>query len=353
MATTSEGHPYPSRRLIRSVLPLQLPARRCRAAPPPVLPFDAMSRVSRHPVTDATAVSLPLHPGDYELSLLIGNRTRTFLVHVPPQALDDSPLPVVVNFHGGGSNAQQQCQYSGMNATADRHGFIVVYPNGTGVMPGQRRLLTFNAGGCCPPATRNSVDDVGFTETILSVLGEKIGVDPHRLYATGMSNGGMMAHRMAVDSSRIAAVASVAGQLNVKSFRPSRPVSVMEFHSVDDRRAVYEGGLGSRPSGNRFRFPPVQTGIDQWVAHNECPHTPVIAETLTGAPGSLNEGQTVIKIAYGPGQDGAELVLYKFTGVGHVWPGSAMSLPILLGRATTLVDANETMWQFFAAHPLA
>jgi polyhydroxybutyrate depolymerase len=313
-----------------------------------------VSRFSRNPVTEATAISVPLRPGDYELSLPVDNRTRTFLVHVPPQALEDFPLPVVVNFHGGGSNATQQRQYSGMDATADRYGFIVVYPNGTGVIPEQRRLLTFNAGGCCPPATRNNVDDVGFTETILSVLGEKIGVDARRLYATGMSNGGMMAHRMAVDSPRIAAVASVAGQLNVTSFRPSRPVSVMEFHSVDDRRAFFDYGRGVQSPGSRLRnrFPPVQTGIDQWVAHNECPHTPVVGETVTGAPGSFNEGQTVTKISYGPGRDGAEVMLYKFTGVGHVWPGSPTSLPRLLGRATTLVDANETMWLFFAAHPL-
>jgi polyhydroxybutyrate depolymerase len=289
------------------------------------------------------------------LSLPFENRTRTFLVHVPPQALEDAPLPVVVNFHGSGSSGAQQRQYSGMDVTADRHGFIVVYPNGTGLFPRQRRLLSFDAGGCCPPATRNNVDDVGFTEAILSALQEKIDVDAQRLYATGMSNGGMMAHRLAVESPRIAAVASVAGQLAVTSFRPSKPVSVMEFHSVDDRLALYGGRLGSRFGGTRVRtqYPSVQTGIDRWVTHNDCPPTPVVGETLRGSPGSLDEGQTVIKITYGPGRDQTKVVLYRFTGVGHVWPGTAISLPRLIGRATTLVDANETMWQFFTAHPLS
>ena len=101
-------------------------------------------------------------------------------------------------------------------------------------------FLAFNAGGCCPPATWNNADDVGFTDAILSVLEEKVPVDVGRIYATGMSNGGMMAHRMAVESPRIAAVASVAGQLAV-TCRPSRPVSVMEFHSEDDPIALYEG----------------------------------------------------------------------------------------------------------------
>jgi len=186
-----------------------------------------VARSSRTPVTDVRAVAAPLPPGNYRLSLPFENRTRTFLVHIPPQALEGAPLPVVVNFHGMGNSGAQQRSYSGMDVTADRHGFIVVYPNGTGLVPGQRRLLSFDAGGCCPPATGSNVDDVGFTEAVLSALGEKFDVDARRLYATGMSNGGMMAHRMAVESPRIAAVASVAGQLAVTSFRPSRPVSVI------------------------------------------------------------------------------------------------------------------------------
>jgi len=317
--------------------------------------FDVVPWHPRRPATRAQAVPAPLHPGDHRLALAFGGRKRTFLVHVPPRAEAGRALPVVVDFHGGGSNAAQQRRYSGMDSTADRHGFIVVYPDGTGIIPGQRRLLTFNAGGCCPPATRNGVDDVGFTGAIVSELEQRARVDPLRLYATGISNGGMMAHRMAVDSPRVAAVASVAGQLNVTTFAPARPVSVMEFHSVDDGRALYDGGLGPRFPGTRIRnrFPPVQTGIDRWVAHNGCPATPVVGPTLSGAPGTIDEGQTVTRITYGPGRDGAEVVLYRFTGSGHVWPGSTMAVPRLLGRATTLLDANEVMWEFFAAHPLS
>jgi len=307
--------------------------------------------IRSRPKVDATSIALPLQPGDYELSLPIQNRTRTFIAHVPPQIREEVPLPLVVNFHGSGSNATQQRQYSGMNVTADRHGFVVVYPNGTGVASGQRRFLSFNAGGCCGAAMRNNVDDVGFTEAIVTVLSEKLAVDPRRLYATGMSNGGMMAHRVAADSRRFAAIASVAGQLAVTSFRPSHPVSVMEFHSVDDRLARYEG----RPerSVTRIEYPSVQRGIDQWVAHNECPRQAVVGDPVTGSPGSFNANQSVTKLAYGPGTEGTEVVLYRFTGVGHVWPGALMSLPILLGRPTTLLDANEIMWSFFADHPLA
>jgi len=290
---------------------------------------------------------------DWQLSLPFGGRTRSFLVHVPPQAAT-APVSVVVNFHGGASNAVQQRRYSGMNATADRHGFVVVYPDGTGVRPGQRRFLTFNAGRCCPPAMLNNVDDVGFTHAIIDLLARRLPVDGRRIYATGMSNGGMMAHRLAADSTLVAAVAPVAGQLNVATFAPRRPVPVLEFHSVDDARARYGGGESPPARRGRFpAFPPVEEGLARWAAHNGCPPVPVVSPMITGTTGTMNDGQTLTVLSYGPGRGGAEVVLYKFTGVGHVWPGSTHSLPVLLGRPTTLADANEVMWKFFAAHPLA
>jgi polyhydroxybutyrate depolymerase len=285
-------------------------------------------------------------------ALALGGRTRTFLYHVPPGR--SGPFPVVLNFHGGGSNARQQQGYSGMDATADRHGFVVAYPDGTGLVPGQRHLLTFNAGGCCPPATINGVDDVGFAESIVGWLAAIVPVDWRRVYATGMSNGGMMAHRLAAESALFAAVAPVAGQLNVTYFAPSRPVPVMEFHSVDDSRARYEGGQGARLPRTRLRplFPGVEAGIERWAAHNGCLRQPSAGPTVTGVPGTINEGQTATSYTYGPGRAGSEVVLVKLTGAGHVWPGSTVALPRLLGRPTTIVDANEVMWRFFAAHPL-
>lgn len=286
-------------------------------------------------------------------ALTHGGQSRSFLVHVP-RGLGGRPLPVVLNFHGGGSNAQQQRRYCGMDATADRHGFVVVYPNGTGARPGQRMLLTFNAGRCCPPATRNDIDDVGFAAAIVSKLSDYIEVDSRRIYATGMSNGGMMAHRLAAQWPGVAAVASVAGQLNLASFAPTRPVSVLEFHSVDDGRALYQGGLGARFPGTRIRneFPSVEAGIQAWARHNGCPAEPAVGPVITGQPGTVNEGQTATEIRYGPGRGGAEVVLCRLTGAGHVWPGARAALPRVLGQPTTLVDANEVMWQFFAAHPL-
>ena len=312
-----------------------------------------MERSPRRDTETLRSLRSPVLPGSYRLSLPFKGRTRTFLVYVPTYENGDLPLPLVVNFHGGGSNASQQQRYSGMNATADRHRFIVVYPNGTGALPSQHRLLTFNAGGCCPPATRNQIDDVGFAEAIISTLEATSSIDSSRIFATGMSNGGMMAHRMAAESLRIAAIAPVAGQLNLAPFKPLKPISVIEFHSVDDKRARYDGGSRSGPSRrrDRFKFPSVQAGIDQWVAANGCPPSPSVGQTITGTAGTVDQNQTLTKITYGPGRDESEVILYRLTGAGHVWPGSTTSLPRLLGRPTTLIDANEAMWQFFCDHP--
>ena len=193
-------------------------------------------------------VLVSLGAGDHDRSLAFGGATRTYFVHVPPRVSEGQPLPVVLAFHGGGGNASGFKAYAGLDALADRQGFVVVYPDGSGRLG--RRLLTWNAGGCCGYAAAQNVDDVGFALAVLRDVARNVSVDPARVYATGHSNGAMMAYRMAIDASdRIAAVAPVAGAMQAPGFPPPRPVPVLHIHSVDDPRALYAGGLGPR----RFR----------------------------------------------------------------------------------------------------
>lgn len=290
-----------------------------------------------------------LAPGDHRIALEHGGRQRSYIVHVPPAARDGRPLPVILNFHGGGGNAEGQQKYARMDALADAAGFIAVYPNGTGRM--SDRLLTWNAGTCCAYSVINRVDDVGFTVALLDDLEARQPVDRRRVYATGLSNGAMMAWRLAVEASdRIAAIAPVAGAKVLKAGRPARPVPVMHFHSVDDPRALYGGGLGPPfpMTSSKVFHSAVEPTIREWAAIIGCPPEERVTAELAGQAGSKEAGHTATRYVWAPCRDGAEVVLWKFTGTGHVWPGGLQdNLVRLLGPSTALVDANLEMWRFF------
>ncbi len=298
--------------------------------------------------------AVPLAPGDHRLSVRHGGRDRTVIVHVPSRHGPEGGLAVVLNFHGGGGNAAGQASYSRMDAAADREGFLAVYPNGTGRLAD--RLLTWNAGTCCGYARDQHVDDVGFVRALLRHLESVVPIDRGRVYATGLSNGAMMAYRLAVEAPDvIAAVAPVAGGMVAESDLPPRAVPVMHIHSVDDPRALYRGGLGPPfpMTTTRVEHPNIDRVVGRWAAHDGCPAEPMTAARLRGRDGSPEAGQTATKYVYAPCRDGAEVVLWKLTGAGHVWPGGQPDhLPRLLGPGTQLIDANAEMWRFFTRFSL-
>lgn len=296
------------------------------------------------------AAAAALAPGDHEFALTHKALRRSYIVHVPPQAVSGKPLPVVINFHGGGGNARAHKQYSRMDAAADRDGYIAVYPNGTGGIA--ERFLTWNAGTCCGAAAAARMDDVGYTLALLDDLAGRMPLDRARIYATGLSNGSMMAYRIAAEApERIAAVAGVAGSMTLPRFAPRLPVAVMHIHSVDDARALYGGGLGPAfPMTNtRVFHQSVDSMLQKWRGRNECPAQPAAVAYVIGKPGASDAGHTATRLTYGPCIAGTEVVLWKLTGAGHVWPGGVENyLPLLLGPGTAVIDANAEMWRFFS-----
>jgi polyhydroxybutyrate depolymerase len=321
--------------------------------------FDQLATVSRlQPILvfallvgAAGASAATLAPGDHEFTLTHGHLGRSYIVHVPPQARIGNPLPAVLNFHGGGAHARAQKQYSRMDETADREGFIAVYPHGSGGIGG--RLLTWNAGACCGWAAASRVDDVGFAIVLLDDLAGRVPLDQERIYATGLSNGSMMAYRLAAEAAhRIAAVAGVAGAMTLPRFAPALPVPVMHIHSVDDQRALYHGGLGPAfPFTNtRVLHEPVDVMLEKWIVHNGCPTRPEVMGPVSGRPDAADAAHTATRYTYMPCRDGTQVVLWKLTGAGHVWPGGVQDyLPLLLGAGTTVIDANDEMWRFFSS----
>jgi polyhydroxybutyrate depolymerase len=254
----------------------------------------------------------------------------------------------VLAFHGGGGNAESLERYSGLDRVADREGFVVLYPEGTGRM--EDKLLTFNAGTCCGYAAANRIDDVGFARGAIADLGARMAIDLHRVYATGHSNGGMMSYRMALEApDLVAAVVPVSGAISMPAARlgSGPPVPVLHIHSVDDPRALYNGGLGPPfPFTNvKVLHQPVPDALRYWSNRNQCRGEPAEKRRIVGT--GSNRGQSAELLDYGPCQGGAPVWHWRLHGVGHGWPGDGgRGMERILGPRTTIIDAAGEGWAF-------
>ncbi|MFO0903578.1 MAG: hypothetical protein U0939_11290 [Pirellulales bacterium] len=277
----------------------------------------------------------------HERLIEIDGRTRRALVFVPDElvASTEDRLPVVFAFHGGGSTAEGMIEFSGLAEKGRTAGFVTVFPSGTGRTP---EALTWNGGNCCGRAMKDQVDDVDFIRCFIEHLDRWLPIDRRRLYATGMSNGGMMSYRLAAElSDQIAAIAPVGGPIGCLDCLPKRPVSVCHFHGTHDEFAPYEGGIGKR-SLSKARFYSVQQSIDAWVRANGCAASPLIDEL----PVVVDDGTRVTRARFCDGREGSEVWLHTIHGCGHTWPGRSTSLK-MLGPVTRNLNANDVMWEFF------
>jgi polyhydroxybutyrate depolymerase len=282
-------------------------------------------------------------PSDQTRTLRVDGRTRSYIIHVPPKLNPKRPAAVVLALHGAATNGAIMALSTGLNAKADEAGFVVVYPNGTGKGD---VLLVWNAGGWHGPNAEKQPDDVKFLKEVLDDLPNVVKVDPKRVYATGMSNGGMMCYRLAAElSDRIAAIAPVSGTLAVEKCSPKRPVPVLHFHGTDDKLVPFNGPQPR--TAKVFAFKSVDETIGVWTKIDGCPAQPKTVKL----PHAGDDGTSVERKTYGPGKDGAEVVLYVIHGGGHTWPGRTWPVP-WLGKTTKDVSASDLMWEFFKRHPM-
>lgn len=302
--------------------------------------------------TSSQQTTATLEPGDQTVRLMHNQRPRSYLIHLPPQILSRRPLPVVLNFHGGGGHAAQQQAYSNLDRLADSKGFVVVYPNGTGRLTS--RFLTWNAGTCCGYAAKHHIDDVGFIRLLINDLQTRLPIDTTRVYATGLSNGAMMAYRLAAEApDLVAAIAPIAGSMAIPQLATEHAVPIMHVHSLDDPRAPYEGGPGlpfplTRHQEHHY---PVEAQLQKWIDHNQCPGDPAKAPMLHGKEGTSEAHHTAQMIAFSPCGTGADVLLWQLSGPGHVWPGGEPTpFQRFLGPATGIIQVNREMWEFFIRH---
>ncbi len=272
----------------------------------------------------------------------VGPAIRSAVVCVPAGAAPPAGWPLVVAFHGGQSHPDMMRRFSGVDAWAAAGLAIVAFPAGTGSRPG---MLTWNGGNCCGEARADDVDDVGFTAAVLDAVQARWPVDPRRVHAAGMSNGAMMAYRVAAElADRIASVAPVAGPCASFPVAPARPVSVIHFHGTLDQFTPLDGGVGRR-SVTRVAHRPVLEGLLEWVHADGCPPEPR-RESLP----CFDEGLSIERLTWGPGRAGSEVVFVRIEGGGHTWPGRRPD-SFYLGPSALSLDANAMIWDFFTRHP--
>lgn len=294
-----------------------------------------------------SAEPLRLAPGNYEFMIRQGDRTRSYLLHVPPHAATGRPLPLLIAFHGGGSSAAGMKDHYGIDRVADRFGYVVAYPNGSGFL--KQIGLTWNAGKCCGYALEHHIDDTGFIAAVIDNVARRIPIDAKRVFAAGHSNGAMMAHRVAIElENQIVAIAAVAGSLVYDTRRRTAPRPVLIIHSIDDPLALYQGGESSlRPStGKRSHHEPIENTVKWWAENNGCGSAPVFGSVLEK---TLSRKRfTAQKIEYDDCRNGGKVIFWKLSGTGHAWPGQEPVLPErVMGPYSSVIDANEEIFSFF------
>jgi polyhydroxybutyrate depolymerase len=263
-------------------------------------------------------------------TLHVGGVDRRVQAHVPAAYDVTKPTSLILNFHGYTSNGGQQAAVSGMSSRSDKAGYVVLYPEGTGNPSG------FNGGGCCGMAASRMVDDIGFTRAIIDEAKSRLCIDDKRVFAAGFSNGGFMSQRIACElGDRVAAIAAVSAPLALpagETCKPARPIPVLTFHGTSDNTVPYPGDSGSG-------WPSATTSFAGWAMRDGC---------TDAAPAQTYQKGDVTCLTYQHCGGGAEVTLCTVQGGGHAWPGSVIPLP----GTTQNINASDTMWAFFEAHPL-
>jgi polyhydroxybutyrate depolymerase len=199
-----------------------------------------------------------LRPGDTTVTLPHDGVDREYIVHVPASYDGGRAVPLVLDIHGLTSNDREQEALSGWREKSDATGFIVVYPNG---LSG-----SWNGGSlCCGSSLRDNVDDEGFLRAVVARMQQDACIDGKRVYATGLSNGGAMAHLLGCRAADLfAATAPVSMGNGTMPCQPSRPLSVIMFRGTNDPLVAYNGGV----------FPSAQADFDQWSQLDSCTGAP-------------------------------------------------------------------------------
>lgn len=304
--------------------PTPVPSSSATSVPPPTITLTPRPTTTPVPsLTPPASGDRYQQPGNYIDAFSVRGVERWFTVHLPPGYKPGVPMPLVLNLHAYTSNPFAQEALSGMNAKADKEGFIVVNPQALNDPPSWKGPLPGEEGQ----------RDRDFFEQLVPFLQQQISIDPDRIYATGMSNGGTMAYRLGCDmSGTLAAIAPVSGGwVGHHLCKPEDPISVLVIHGTDDQVIPYNGNEADSPS--------VHVWLDAWAQHNGCNPTPSVSQPF----------ESVTQESWNGCTRGTSVQLYTLEGGGHTWPGAPASMTS--GASFPYMDATDVIWDFFALHP--
>ncbi|MGI8686843.1 MAG: alpha/beta hydrolase family esterase [Acidimicrobiales bacterium] len=262
----------------------------------------------------------PAHPAIEHRTIDMGGAVREYRLFTP--AAPDGDLPLVVALHGGGNRAQSLVEATQLDAAATANGFLVAYPEAAQV---------WNGGFCCTGGRGDAADDVRFLDRVIMDVAANRGVDPRRVYAVGVSAGGVMAYRLACDlAPRLAGIGSVAGTMLLDDCHPARAVTVVEIHGTADGIVPFDGGSVISPRVATAAAPPVPAVVERWASLDQCPGPPtttVNGSVTTTAWNGCDRATSVRLVAVGGG--------------GHTWFATEFGLP------DGAVDATDTFLAAF------
>lgn len=306
---------------------------RARRVLPALLPLQAEVR---------ELVQSPLVAGtDTVVEFTHGGRERRYHLHVPARLQGDRGASLVLVLHGGGGHGEQIREHAGFVELADREGFVVAFPDGTG--PLRQRLLTWNSGGIPVFAVEQDIDDVGFLRRVVADVQRRASIDPARVHAVGISNGGMMCHRLARDAADVfAGIAVVAGAMNYTKIDSAVPIAAILIHGTADQHVRIDGGKPTRAvgrAGDRIDAS-LQDAVDYYRQRNG----------LIAAPIEQVDGDVRI-VDYKAAREGlateAPLRVVTLSGGGHAWPGAGQRSRAA-ADAPFPFDATRAIWHFLS-----
>ena len=278
-----------------------------------------------------------LKPGDYRFTLMHDDIERYYLLHIP-SLYNDQPTSVILALHGGMGSAEGIAQNYDLVEKSDKEGFVVAFSNGASRFPSGKRA-TWNAGDCCGYAVTSKSDDVGFIKKVAEDIRKKINVE--KMFATGMSNGGMMVYRLACEIPEdFTAIAAVAGTDNYYDCKTKKPISVMHIHSEKDKHVLFKGGCGPNCIiRSETEHTSVADTISKWVKSNRC----------NKKVERIFENENAYCDLYKNCNNDTLVKLCVTKDGGHSWPGLKISSENRFEKnvSSQAISATDEIWKFF------